>query len=99
MGAAGGERNEVRELRGHEVRARCVEREPDLRRPSEGYRPGAKISKGADSVTRGKNLERGQTQTVDCSREPPPLDPETPDEPSAPPANDTTDEVCPVDVA
>jgi hypothetical protein len=28
----------------------------------------------------------------DCSREPPPLDPETPDGPSAPPADDTTDE-------
>ena len=28
----------------------------------------------------------------DCSREPPPLDAETPDEPSAPPADDTTDE-------
>ena len=32
-----------------------------------------------------------QCYLFDCSREPPPLDPETPDEPSAPP-DDTTDE-------
>jgi hypothetical protein len=32
-----------------------------------------------------------QCYLFDCSREPPPLDPETPDEPSVPP-DDTTDE-------
>ena len=32
-----------------------------------------------------------QCYLFDCSREPPPLDPETPDEPSGPP-DDTTDE-------